>query len=308
VSKQLRLRVVARPVPNRVALSILQQLARYEGLGATPKVIARDAKLPLRTVKRHLADLVRDEVIERPFHGHYVYRPGTPDITADPNGRQGVHGLVLSGTMDLLRRSGGPMPLLFPAPEPSFRYSELTSVWKAHLVRFRYYPSTDRFLVYVPATRDPIGWEDLGHFEGWLSGVLSNENVGEVLSVVQIGVHVDHETWELKGIRGIQLSEWRNALVQLYQKREALRHEVHAHYKQGFLPLDRAVHILSEGSPTRAFERALQIQLRVAQTELALKAKEVELEQLRQGLGPSGKAPSSDKKLTPNEALDAGYG
>lgn len=263
-------------------------LAPYEKFGATVKQLHTDTRVPISTLKWHLRILVRDEVIKQPYRGRYVYQPGTPDILVDPEAKEGVHGLVLVCTSDLLR-----MPAwAAKAPEPGVRYTEESMLWLEHLVQFRYYPSTKRLVVYVPSTRNPIPWTQLGHLEGWLSGVLRPLDAGHFI-VSQIGINLDHETWRFKGVQAIEYSKWRNATEQLYQKRRALRHEVHLEGEKS-LTLERAVQILKEGSAEVKLFRALQVQLKVVQTEAKL--------------AESGQARIVPKVESPADAHESGYG
>lgn len=253
----------------RSTRAVLRALGAYDRAGASPKQIATDSRVPLRTVKRQLAALVREGTIAQPYFGHYTYAPGTPDILADPWGEEGLHGIVLvaeSGTLDLLRGSRGPLAVeLIDSPVLEAGYRERTRSWRGRLVRFRQYP-TGRLVVYVAATRAPIPWGGeggFGEFAGWLGGVLDPVDVGRALRVVEIGVHVDYRGWTLKGISAVELREFRGSLEQLYQKREAVRHEIHLAPRE--LALRDAVRILREGSSTAQLAEALRLEVRLAE-------------------------------------------
>jgi hypothetical protein len=135
------------------------------------------------------------------------------------------------------------------------------------MVRFRLYP-TGTLVVYVAATRAPIPWGGEGgfaEFVGWLGGILEPVDAGRVFRVVEIGVHRDYEGWTLKGVQAVELRHFGGAIEQLYQKRSAVRHEVHLHPKE--VELREAVRIISEGSPTAQLERSLRDSVRLVERE-----------------------------------------
>lgn len=264
---------LARPGPKKVARAvrrILVALGAYGKAGATSKTLAATTRVPVRTVRRYLNSLVRDRVIQAPYRGQYVYVPGTPDILADPDGQEGVHGLVLScpnWPETLLRGSFGPGLEGVRTVVSGREYEERTRSWRGRMVRFRLYP-TGTMVVYVAASRLPIPWTGdggFGEFVGWLSGVFDPVDVKRAFRVVEIGVHRDYQGWTLKGVQAVELRHWGGAIEQLYQKRSAVRHEVHLHPKE--VELRDAVRIISEGSPTRQIERALQSAVRVVERE-----------------------------------------
>jgi hypothetical protein len=276
----------------RVAVRVLRVLARFDRLGARSKEIAREARLPLRTAQLYLTRLVSDEVIQEPERGRYVYVSPTRDILIDPEGLEGLHGIVLASWK--LRED--PLRKLLCARYPGLveygptRYGETILDWAGHLVRLRLYRS-GRLLVYVPSTRSPIRFREFGEFVGWLSGVLYPLGPGD-LEVVQIGVNVDYGGWLLKGIKAVELRQFQNASEQLYQKLGAVRHEVHLRPRD--LALDQAVRIIREGSPTAQLERLLRLEVRLSQRAAENAAG-----------GPGRRAPET---LKPADALEGGYG
>lgn len=243
--------------------------------GANAKTLAATAKVPVRSVQRHLNSLVREGTIQAPYRGQYVYVPGTPDILTDPDGLEGVHGLVLSCPVwreTLLRGSFGATLEAQPERASGAPYRERTRSWRGRMVRFRLYDS-GTFVVYVAATRAPIPWGGEGgfaEFTGWLGGVLEPVDVGRLFKVVEIGVHRDYEGWTLKGVQAVELRHFGGAIEQLYQKRSAVRHEVHLHPKE--VELRDAVRIISEGSPTAQMERSLRAAVKVVEAEERAKA------------------------------------
>jgi len=247
-------------------VALLRSLGRFGEIGATAKLLAKESGVPHRTVKRHLSALVRDGFVQKPYRGQYVYEPGTPDITADPNGQEGVHGVVLcckDWPGSLLRGSFGPILTRETEPREEADYQELIRLWRGHSIRFRLYP-TGTMVVYVAATRNPIPWGGDGGFDqfvGWLGGVLDPVDVGRAFRVVEMGVHMDYKGWAMKGIKAVQLRTFGGAVQQIYSKLNGLRHEVHLYPKR--LDLRDAVQIIAEGSPTRQLERALELALRL---------------------------------------------
>jgi hypothetical protein len=267
-------------------------LAAHDRAGSNSKTLARELKLPLRTVQYHLRQLVRDEIVQEPYRGHFVWTPGVPDILADPEGEEGIHGLVLASLSlrDAPLRTS--LCARFPGlleHERGIRYGEHLTSWKDHVVRLRLYGTTGRLLVYVPSSRLPIRFGAFGEFVGWLSGILHPLRP-EDLRVVQVGIHTDYGGWTLKGIQAVELRRFLNASEQLYQKVGTLRHEVHLVPRD--LTLDQAVRIIREGSPTAQLERLLRL--------------EVEIERRREP-GPAA-TPRDPRDLLPSRAHEGGYG
>lgn len=288
---------VARPAQRKVArvmVRVLRVLLRYDRAGAGSKQIARDARLPLRTAQLYLKRLVRDETIEEPYRGHYRYRPPAGDLLADPEGVEGLHGIVLATS----KLHEDPLRMLLCARFPGlvergpYRYGETILDWHDHLVRLRLY-RTGRLLVYVPSTRNPIRFTSFGEFVGWLTGVLFPLEA-EHFEVVQVGVNVDYGGWLLKGIRAVELRRFLNASEQLYQKLGAVRHEVHLRPQD--LTLDRAVKIIREGSPTAQIERILRLEIKLGQVKAKI-ADEEKPTRLRR-----------PEAFPPGEAREGGYG
>ena len=263
---------------------LLRLLGRYGRVGASAKMLAQEARVPHRTVKRYLSRLVSEGTIQTPYRGQYVYEPGTPDILADPDGLEGVHGLVLvchDWPQTLLRGSFGPILGLAPEPRDGAAYSERTRSWRGHMVRFRLYP-TGTMVVYVASSRYPIPWGGEGgfaEFVGWLGGSFDPVDVGRAFMVVEIGIHRDYEGWTLKGVQAVELRHFGGAIEQLYAKRNAVRHEVHMHPKE--LTVRDAVQIVSEGSPTHQLVRALEAAARIEAGRVRAEAKAAEPPPLR---------------------------
>lgn len=293
---------MARRGPKKVARAvrkILVALGAYGKVGASAKMIAATTKIPHRTVKRHLAILVSERTIQAPYRGQYVYVPGTPDILADPDGQTGIHGLVLACSdwpKNLLRGSFGPILGLAAEPRQGSEYSEKTRAWRGRMVRFRLY-QTGTMVVYVAASRLPIPWGGEGgfaEFVGWLGGTFDPVDVGRAFRVVEIGVHRDYEGWTLKGVQAVELRHFGGAIEQLYQKRSAVRHEVHLHPKE--VELRDAVRIISEGSPTAQMERSLRSAVRLVDRE----------ERIREAKEEAAKKERAGPDLRPDS--QSGYG
>lgn len=252
-----------------MALAIVRALARYERVGATAKQLALDVGIPARSVQRRIASLVREGVIERLSRTHVRYDPRALDVTADPNGREGVHGLVLTSfgwREDPLRPSGA--TALFgergDEERPHPRYREAHRSFNGRLVTLRLF-DTGTLWVSFPSTRRPIGWWESREIVGWLNGLLGVDDAGARFRVSEIGVHVDHPTLRVKGWKAVSLEDGLGLLQQFYEKKSALRHEFHLWGKRlRRLDLAGVVRILTEGSPEAQIERALLHELDLA--------------------------------------------
>jgi hypothetical protein len=239
----------------RTAWTILRALGRYDRLGCGVKDLLTDTRLPERTVKRHLAELLDRGLVQNPFRGHYVHVPGASDILADPLGREGVHGLVLHGkvaqTTDLVP--------LFGTKEPGpGRYVERIEDWKGRIVRFRLFPSTGSVVVYLPASRLPVPWVEFHGFREWVAGRFYPQDVGR-WKVVEWGLNVDREGWQMAGVESVTFDRFDGTVERFYNKtRSMVRHEVHGTKP---IPFDQAVKILKEGSIISQYERILRMEL-----------------------------------------------
>lgn len=271
-------------------------LGRFERLGATAKELAKETGIPLRSAQRALKRLVESEVIRSPLRGRYYYTSPVADVTGDPYGEPGVHGLVMlvrDCRTTLLGGSSTARALMSKAPAEGVEFVTDLRRFGERWVRFQYYPGRDTLEALVPLTKDPIRWEQLPEFLGWLNGLFEPANAGLLFMVVQIGVHVDHKRLRMEGVKAVCLQECVGVLSQLYQKKEALRHEWHLHNEAGVATLEHAVRILLEGSPTRQMVDLLKAAL--------------EVQKVAQN-APAATAPKQGPPPTPSEALDAGFG
>ena len=292
---------LARPRHGKVAREawkVLRALGRYERMGCGLKEVAKDTELPLRTVQRRVNELVRAGMVQSPFRGHYVHVPDAADILADPQGREGAHGLVLHGQIDARTY----MVPLFGATDTlaltnaNARYAERVEEWRGRLVRLRFFPTTRSFVVYVPASKLPIPWGEFPQFREWLAGRLYPLTIG-AWKVVEIGLNVDYDGWRLEGIKGVTLDRLNGTVERFYQKAPGLvRHEVHDTRSKH--TLDQVVKLLREGSTLSQYERALRMELDIAHANGS-------------GNGANGGDPAKARRepasVEPSEAWMGGY-
>lgn len=264
----------------RAAWMILRALGRFDRVGCGLKQLVTDTRLPERTVKRHLKDLLERGLIQNPFRGHYVHVPDAADILADPTGKEGVHGLVIHGKV---ARERDVVPLFGPKEVGSGRYVERIDDWRGRVVRLRFFPSTGSVVVYVPASRLPIPWGEMRAFREWLGGRFYPTQVGG-WKVVEMGLNMDYEGWRIEGVKSVTFDRFDATVERFYQKtRSIVRHEVHDNRAH---PLDQVVKILKEGSLVSQYERILKMELALSQT----------------------RAPAKGKPVGPAEAREEGYG
>ena len=261
--------------PKRVARAIVVALAQLGKNGGTSREIATLSKVPDRTTKRHLRMLVDGGVVREAYRGRYVLAHGTPEIQNDPNGKMGVHDILLIG--EDWPCEGVPVPEEWPegltttrqptsTPKPTGAFGPLQPVentvfwecvhfWGHRAVGFRFNPTTRTLQVSLPADRAPLEFEEIEQFWGWLEAMVGGEFNRDKLYLRKIGVHVDYWRWELDGIHKVRLTAWVNAYRQVYQKfRDLIRDEIHLTLRE--LKLKEAVELLGEMSPTAQVARA----------------------------------------------------
>jgi hypothetical protein len=251
----------------RVAWSILRALGRYERMGCEVKQIVVDTRIPERTVKRHLADLLARGLIQSPHRGHYVHVPDAADILADPTGKEGVHGLVIHGSV---ARTSDLVPPFGPGPVGPGRFIQRVEDWRGRIVRLRYFPATGSIVVYVPASRLPIPWLDMRGFREWLAGRFYPVQIG-TWRVVEWGLNTDYEGWQMAGVQSVSLDRFDGTVERFYNKtRSMVRHEVHGKRPH---TLDQVVKLLKEGSLVSQYERILRMELELSTIRARSKTK-----------------------------------
>lgn len=268
--------------PKRVARAIVVALAQLGKNGGTRAEIAAISKVPDRTCKRHLRMLVNGGVVKEPYRGRYVLAHGTPEIQTDPNGKMGLHDILLVAEDWPCEAPPGPEswpdgltttrpPTLTLRPLGAFGplqpvertvFWEATHFWGHRAVGFRFNPNTRTMQVSLPADRAPLEFEEVEQFWGWLEAMVSGERNRDLLFLRKVGVHVDYWRWELDGLHKVRLTAWVNAYRQVYQKfRDLIRDEIHLTLKE--LKLKEAVELLGEMSPTAQVARATLVEASV---------------------------------------------
>jgi len=299
VGRQTKLAVVARPNAAAVARAVWQALLRYEGEGASAKELAKVTGHPVRTVQWHLQKMLATGEISVKVRGLYVAKPKMLDVTADPAGQPGVHGLVLMA-WNLRETPLGAGRMAREVLDRGMRQRDgsLTRVeaWGGRAVRFTYYPTTDNLQVSFVRDEEPVDLGELDRFSGWLEGLFGCP-VDKLFWVVQVGVHVDHRNLVLDGVKSLTFYEFGTVVARLYQKRARLmRHEYHFNAERpGVADLKSAVRILTEGSPTAQVITALRLELKALKERSKLARREQET------IAPAGPLP-------PERAGESGYG
>jgi hypothetical protein len=249
----------------RTAWAILRALGKYDRMGCGVKQIVVDTRLPERSVKRHLKDLLDRGLVQNPFRGHYVHVPDAADILADPTGTEGVHGLVIHGKV---ARETDMVPLFGPRQVGPGRYIERVDDWEGRQVRLRWFPSTGSVVIYVPASRLPIPWARMHGFREWLAGRFYPYPVGQ-WKAVEIGLNLDYEGWRMEGVKAVTLDRFDGTVERMYQKTKSMvRHEVHDHRGHS---LDQVVKLLKEGSLVSQYERILKMELALSESRVPIK-------------------------------------
>jgi hypothetical protein len=302
---QTQLRVVGAARAKKVARAIGVALAQVGRQGATTKELRRLTGYPLRTVQRAVARLSeRGEIKETPYG--WVSASIYYDLTADPTAMLGFQNLrfVVSNW-----RETPPPPcrtarwaVMAGGDARSFEAAEIG--WEGRRVSLRFYPSTGT-LEGSLAAREPVALHRAGELYGWLVAMLGLER-GETARVTQIEVNSDHKTVRLEE-NYLELRDLPKVGLVLYQKAQALRHEIrlHAPEEDGKpLPLQRALELLLEGSPEARAERRVREEVELAKLQL-----EIERAKLAQ-VAPNGTAPGRRDPLTvhPGQAITEGFG
>lgn len=260
---------MARRVPKRLALLVCRELQRLDGVPATPKMLQVATRGSLRSINRVLEGLVSSKVVEKAYYGHYRLTQPLPKLTRDPSGVLGVHGLTLVGeNWPSLARSpyllGSDGTLAENLPLGHFGKWEPTGgdflehfrFWGARAVRFRWFPGAGTLVIYLSASQNPLDYEEMTDFVGWLRGICDPLDPEQKLELRHLGLNRDHRRWELDGFQRIRLVAWKNAFRQVYQKRkEIVRDEAHLTLRE--LTLGEAVEMIAGVSPAALIAKAI---------------------------------------------------
>lgn len=298
---QTKLLIVGAARAKKVARAVVVRLGVSGRLGATTKELASLTRYPLRTIQRSVAHLISSgEIVETPVGVALasVYW----DLTSDPNPVLGFQNLrfVVSNwretppppcrtAREWTRVSGG--------SAGDFEAAEFG--WDGRRVRLQYFPTTGT-LECVIAARTPIPLDRAGELWGWLVAMLGLGQ-GEEAHVTQIEVNADHRDVRLEQ-NYLELRDLPRVARVIYQKAEALRHEVRVHQPEldgKPLPLERALELLVEGSPQARAERLLKLEIEATSKQLELAR-----------AAPKEAAPErrDPAKVDPGDAADAGFG
>ncbi len=239
----------AKVCQKRVAQEVVRWLLQNGDYPRSADEIIGGVSLPRRTVLRHLSEMVSLGVLERPYQGAYKLKLGSPDITHDPSGRLGLHGIVLKAPNWHETPQGGPVGRV-RGWKPYSTYIQALEDFNGRVVRFRFHPRTHTLLIYMEASRKPLELEEFKDFRTWLRTMLYPVDPDVTAYLVQIGINRDYWNWRLDGVKGIRLKKWTNAYVALYQKsKDVVRHEVHLTLRE--MNLLQAMREIDGGSPTR---------------------------------------------------------
>ncbi|MGA7860671.1 MAG: hypothetical protein WCB19_02295 [Thermoplasmata archaeon] len=297
---QHRLALFSAPRAGKVARSIVRSLTDAGCLGKGAKEIAAEARVPLRTVYRSLDRLTEAGVV-KPVLGKFVLAQILGDITTDPSailGFQNIQFTVSEWQME-------------PAPpcRTAFRWTlgdggdagskeVAEGVWEGRRVKMTFYPDRGSLEVIIAAVV-PIPLLKAPELLGWLNAMLGLGR-GESTELTRVEANADHEVFVLER-NYLELRRIGEFAQVLYQKASALRHEMRLYRPTDAdgnrLPLERAVEILTEGSPVRQLLRLAEKEAEILRLQAQLASK----------VEPEGTA-KVRQPATPSEMREAGFG
>ena len=232
-----------------IARAIVAWFLKNGGYPRSAKEVAKGIGAKGRTVRWHMEKLASSGVVESPVRGLYQLKLGSPDITKDPSGKLGLHGIVIK-VPDLPEGpQGGPVGRVRG-------WKQFGELWKAYeefegrTVRLHYHSRTRTLLVYMEASRLPLELEEVKEYRLWLKFLLHPVDPDVRGYLVQVGINKDYWNWRLDGVKGVRFAKWVNAYEAIYQKTErSIRHEVHLTLTD--MRLLDALKLIDGNSPTR---------------------------------------------------------
>lgn len=287
------------PRAKKVARALVLRAAPFGRLGVSAKELARLAGYPLRSVQRALRRLLETGEIQRTPAG-YASAAAFHDLTTDPEALlrfQNLKFVVENWRVD-------PVPPCRTAwkwrvvdmGDAGFAEVAETS-WEGRRVRFTYYARTGTLEGVIGAVV-PIPYRMAGPLYGWLQAFLGLGQ-GETARATFIEVNADHRHIRLEE-NYVELRQFPGIAEVIYQKAEALRHEIRVSDPRGTdgkpLPLERALALLVEGSPEARMERLLKMEI-----ELAQKMAEA-------GATGTARGQRAPERVGPADAAKEGYG
>lgn len=299
---QTRLRIVARPAPLERHRRLVVGLIHSGRLGASPKELAKELNIPIRSVQRGLHELkTLGEAMERK-RGLWVCRASYYDITSDPYsilGFQNVRLVVRNWRGGASTPSGMPFGWIFRTQESGLLYAVCELGWEGRQVSLAWFPSTHVLTVWVSA-KNLVPAGQAGVFKGWLDGTLGLTGAEEVV-VENVEASTDHGTFRITPT----YIEWRSfpdlAHV-VYGMNDRLREEYRIARPTGDdgkrLSFRELVEHLVYASPLARAERMLKMELELKKAELDLAHRSAE------GMAPARRDPTT---VRPSDAAEQGF-
>ena len=230
--RQRTLRVLGAGRAETVARLVLGALTPHGREGAGTKELARELRLPLRTVQRGLARLSeRGDVVHRGWmwYATVVY----VDTTTDP---LAILGFQKFQFVVENWREEPPPPCrtartwaLVPGGDAG-PFEQARATWRGREVVFRRFPTTGTLTVNVHA-EEPVRLEHAGELYGWLESQLGLGR-GEATRVTHLEVCSDHEYLrmepfyvELRELLGKPFEVVPRLARVVYQRKDRLRRE-----------------------------------------------------------------------------------
>lgn len=252
---------------NLIARAIVAWMMKNGEYPRNRKEIQRALSLKERTLNWHLEKLVTSGVLKCPFRGFYQLSMGIPDITQDPDGKLGMHGIVVK-VPNLPEGPQGSPPGRVHGWKPGNPQGTMLKAYEefeGRTVRFHYQVRTHTLMVYMEASRKPLGLEEFKEWRYWLRTMLYPVDPDVRGFLVQVGVNKDYWNWRLDGLQEVRLKQWSNAYEALYQHaKKTIRHEVHLTLKE--VTLLEAFKVIDGNSPIR---QLLEATAKVAEHESA---------------------------------------
>lgn len=221
----------------------------------TPKTIAVRCSINQNSVKKIVARLFKEGLIEKSFRGMYRGKVTIEKMIALERVDIKIHGLKIEFSPVVLKRENGRvvtekgegLSLCHLFNDQDLAYQDNSQI--VYHVEFLGRNVTIQLMrdvvgIFLKSSEAPLDYQEFRSLRWWLEGRFGNAFLLGSPMLRQVGLNKDYKELRLDGVQSIKLQKWENAWAQIYQKGEnILRREVHLATSIG---LDEAIQMLQD--------------------------------------------------------------
>ena len=221
----------------------------------TPKWIAVKCSISQNSVKKIVARLHKEGLIEKAYRGMYRGKITVEKMIALERADIKIHGLKIEFSPVVVKREnernvteqGEGLSLCHLFNDHDLVYQDNTQI--VYHIEFLGRNVTVQLMreivgIFIKSTESPLDYTEFRAFKYWLEGKFGTAFILGSPMLRQVGLNKDYAELRMDGVHSVKLQKWENAWSQIYQKAEnVLRREVHLATTIG---LDEAIQLLSD--------------------------------------------------------------